>query len=169
MFPKFIPSEFRAPTPSISSMDSAHSSDRLLCPVRAFRIYLERSQEWLDGVPLLLRLHSSLWSFPDSGVQVPTCVLSSWFRNLVVDSQRLNGLPVPKDIGPHQVRKLAASYARKAGQAEPLVQRVMGFSSRVILRKNYVADVPPIHFPCVLPGGTFLPRRIHDMSSSDSD
>ena len=155
--PKVLTPRFRGPPPSISSLDSVLPDDLLLCPVRAYRIYVERSAEWLDDVPLLFRKHSSLWSRPDSGEPVSIGIVSSWLRSLVKDSVLQSGLPVPSSIGPHQVRKLAASYAKQAGQEECLVRKVMGFSSVSILRKNYVAEVPPLLVSCVLPGGPFLP------------
>ena len=58
-------------------------------------------------------------------------------------------------ITPHQMRKFAASYSHQVGHDEEKVQVVMGFSSLKVLRKNYQADVPPLEYPCVLPGGSF--------------
>ena len=65
------------------------------------------------------------------------------------------------------MRKFAASYSSMVGQDEEEVVRVMGFSSNRILRKNYVAQVPPLLVPCVLPGGPFLARKDHTLSDSD--
>ena len=63
--------------------------------------------------------------------------------------------------------KLAASYSSLLGQDEDMVVRVMGFSSKFVFRKNYVAKVPPLAVPCMLPGGPFLARRSHTISDSD--
>ena len=65
------------------------------------------------------------------------------------------------------MRKLAASYAIQVGQEEHQVKVKLGFSDVRILRKNYVAQVPPLKEACVLPGGTFIPNRDHEFSDSD--
>ena len=68
----------------------------------------------------------------------------------------LAGPEVP--IGIHQMRKLAATYAIKAGQDEKLVKVKLGFSDVRNLRKNYVAEAPQLREACVLPGGSFMPK-----------
>ena len=49
--PGFVPKRhspnFQPPCPSISPMTS-RESDEWLCPIRAYTIYLNRSQEWLN-------------------------------------------------------------------------------------------------------------------------
>ena len=91
------------------------------------------------------------------------------FRDLVIDSRYFHDLPVDGvSVTPHQMRKFAASYSHKVGQDEETVRVAMGFSSVSILRKNYVADVPPLRHPCVLPGGSYSPV-CHSISSSDSE
>ena len=65
------------------------------------------------------------------------------------------------------MRKFAASYAKKVDQDEEAVRVEMGISSVTILRKNYQLNVPPLQYPCVLPGGSYSPV-VHDLSSSDS-
>ena len=63
--------------------------------------------------------------------------------------------------------KLAASYAIQVGQEEQQVKIKLGFSDVRILRKNYVAQAPPLKEACVLPGGIFIPNRGHEFSDSD--
>ena len=72
-------------------------------------------------------------------------------------------------IGVHHMRKLAATYAIQVGQPEDRVRVKLGFSSVRIMRKNYVAEAPPLRVACVLPGGAFIPDRSHELSDSDSD
>ena len=164
--PGYLP-KVLAPAPSISPMSSPRSSDRLLCPVRAYDVLLERSQHWLGGDPRPLRHESPLWIDHLTGASLDIPALSRMFCSLVKDFRRDSGLSVSIRIGPHQMRKLAASYARQVGHEEGLVQRLMGFSSPTILRKNYLANVPPLVRPCVLPGGSFIPSHPHDISSDD--
>ncbi|CAL4063514.1 unnamed protein product, partial [Meganyctiphanes norvegica] len=157
---------FRPSCPSLGTMKSTRSMDLLLCPVRAYNIYLDRTTHWLDEVPLAHR-HRFLWTLQDPTRSPSIRVLSECFKSLVKDARHLNGIFSQVQIGPHQMRKLSASYADQVGQEETRVMRIMGFSSLSILRKNYVAWVPPLQVPCVLPGGTFLPQTDHQMSDSD--
>ena len=121
----------------------------------------------MDDVPLSRRPCPMMWIHPRSLLPLSKGTLSRWFIDLVLESRRLNGLVDPVAVGPHQMRKFAASYSSMVGQDEETVVRVMGFSSNRILRKNYVAPVPPLRVPCVLPGGPFLARRDHDLSDSE--
>ena len=72
-------------------------------------------------------------------------------------------------VGPHQMCMLAASYSLKFRQDVNLVLKVMGFSSDVIFRKNYVAEVPDLLFSCVLPGGPIFPSGDDHASHSSDD
>ncbi|CAL4093494.1 unnamed protein product [Meganyctiphanes norvegica] len=118
--------------------------------------------------PPLTQRHPFLWSSPSCSRPLSTRFLSNLFISVVKDSRRFHDLSADISVGPHGMRKFAASYSAQVGLNEERVKRVMGFSSTRILRKNYVAWVPPLRVPCVLPGGTFLPR-FHEMSGSDSD
>ena len=71
-------------------------------------------------------------------------------------------------MGPHQMRKFAASYSLHLGHDTEVVRKKMGFSSLSILKKNYLGpSVPPLLMPCVLPGGSHIPPRVDDLSESD--
>ena len=84
--------------------------------------------------------------------------LTRVFKTLVENSRKFFKRRGKVDIGPHQARKFAASYASQVGQDEEFVRKVMGFSDVSIFRKNYVAPVPFLKMHCVLPGGTFIPE-----------
>ena len=151
----------------VSALVSSRETGKFLCPVRAYKIYLECSQNWLNRFPA--DQHPKvLWSVPMSTRQASAEYLSDLFRALVGDSRRFLGEPEVM-IGMHQVRKLAASHALQEGQDEQVIKVKMGFSEVRILRKNYIAPVPRLKVACVLPGGTFIPDRTHELSDSDSD
>ena len=153
--PKHFTPSFRPCPPSISPIGSSSSRDVLLCPVRAYQIYKDRSEPWLEDVPLLLRHRSPLWSLPGQTVPSPVRTLTAWFISLVKDYRRRDGLSTDISVGPHQMRKFAASYSLHLGQNPEGVRKTMGFSSLTILRKNYLAHtVTPLLMPCVLPGGS---------------
>ena len=160
--PDFVPSP-----PSISCFAFTQPIGRLLCPVRAYHIYWQRSHEWLDDVPLSQRHRPFLWSHPDHALHHIIGSLTKWFISLIKDCRQRDGLSLDIRIGPHQTRKFAGSYSAQAGHDMQRVRKVMGFSSLTILKKNYIANVPPLIMPCVLPGGSFAPLRERDFSSSD--
>ena len=164
--PKHHTPDFQPSSPSISRLISSRDSDKFLCPVRAYKAYLKRSQFWLDRNPGTL-LPEVLWLFPLSAHKASADYLSDLFGILVADS-RLRGEP-REEVGIHQIRKLAASHAMCEGQDEEVVKSKMGFSEVRIFRKNYVAPVSKLKVACVLPGGTCIPNRTHKLSDSDSD
>ena len=164
--PKHHTPDFQPSCPSISRLISRRVSDKFLCPVRAYKAYLERTQFWLDRNPGTL-LPEVLWLFPWSTHKASADYLSELFGILVGES-RLRGEP-REEVGIHQIRKLAASHAMCEGQDEEVVKSKMGFSEVRIFRKNYVAPVSKLKVACVLPGGTCIPNRTHELSDSDSD
>ena len=166
--PKHDDQSFRPPSPSIFPLASDLSSNLSLCPIRAYRFYHSLSQSWLDSRPAHIR-REFFWAHPGSPHPLSIRQLSKLFVDVVKDALLDAGLPVTFSIGPHQMRKLSASHSRNVGHDENLIQRVMGFSSLSILRKNYIAAVPPLRIACVLPGGPFFPKVDNVLSESDSD
>ena len=166
--PKIRTPAFVASSPSIRRITSGIPRDRLLCPVRAYDILVRRTLDLVDDVPLSRR-RLGLWIHPRTLLPLSKGTLSRWFTDLVVGSRHRHGDFDPVSIGPHQLRKLGASYSSFLGMDEDDVIKVMGFSSKSIFRKNYVAWVPPLTVPCMLPGGPFLNRRDHDVSASEED
>ena len=162
--PKRFTAGFQPPCPSIAFLADDGSSDLTLCPVRAYKLLLARSSSWQQ--PRGTR-HGFLWSHPSKGSPLSIPQLTGLFIGVVKDSLVSSGLSSPPSIGPHQMRKLAASLSHSVGQDEDTVRINMGFSSVTILRKNYVAKVPPLRVACVLPGGPFIPDS--DLCMSDSD
>ena len=159
--PKRFTPEFQSPAPSINPLVSTHNDHEKLCPVRAYDTYLNRSARWLRKFPK--REHPKvLWSSPSSGKALDKEYLSKIFKTLVEDSRKHFKKKGKVAIGPHDVRKFAASYASQVGQDEELVRKVMGFSSVKIMRKNYIASVPHLKMHCVLPGGSFIPESRED-------
>ena len=139
-------------------------------------MYINRSQEWLERLPPDRR-PLDLWLVPGTASPASPNFISMLFKKLVSDSRRAFGgvetlvrgsrerEKVP--IGIHQMRKLAATYASLAGHEEQQIRIKLGFSDVRILRKNYIAQAPPLREACVLPGGTFIPSRVHEFSDSD--
>ena len=135
--------DFRAEFPSISSMDTESSQDQLLCPVRAWKIFKDKRPA---DCP------------PDSFWGIDTRALSARFISLVTDARKSVGLSGKISTGPHQMRKLAASYGMKflcsSVDDQLLLAKRMGWASLSVLKKAYLDNVPELGISCVVPLGT---------------
>ena len=164
--PKHDTPSFRPSCPSISRLDSISGTQLSLCPIRAYNIFLQRSESWrqnsADG-----QGQDPFWVKPNFSSPSTILDLSSSFISLIKAYRLHNHLPIDIPIGPHQMRKFSAAYSVQLGQSKATIIKVMGFSSDTILKKNYVAKVPPLTVPCSLPGGSHFPRPDHLLSDSD--
>ena len=166
ILPKHHTPDFWPACSSIGTLISSIETDRVLCPVRAYTIYMECSQTWLNKSPT--DQHPKvLWSVPLSMRQASANCLADLFRALLGDSRKYLG-ETGVDLGIHQLRNLAASHALNEGQDEQLIKVKMGFWEVRILRKNYIAPVPNLKVACILPGGSCILDRTHELSDSDS-
>ena len=141
---KFIPKP-----PIVEALDLRPGIDSILCPVRALNIYFEAldpSKRFVNTV--------RFWDFSCSQ-------LSGIFRKCVSDALSFAHLPTDVKIGPHQVRKLAASYSKPLVDANPSLKKKlyerMGSNGLGVLEKVYIQEVPQLDTVCVLPVGTFFP------------
>ena len=145
--PKHFDQAFKPKNPVIDRLDSNGTEDGRLCPVRAFNIYIQH----LGGNPRQ-SVKVPLWNLDTKG-------LTKLFCSVVLQSRVRKNIHGHVSIGPHQVRKLAASYsAVLMGQSKDLERTLMdrmGCASMFILKKNYICHVPPLNVSCVLPVGTF--------------
>ena len=140
---------FQPKDPVIERLDSEEPNELHLCPIRAFNIYMGH----VGGNPRH-SIKDPLWN-------LETKDLTKLFRKVVLQSRLWKNIHIKVPIGPHQVRKLAASYSAVVmGSSRDLERTLMdrmGCSSMTILRKNYIAQVPILNFKIVLPVGTFYP------------
>ena len=160
--PKNESPNFHPESPSIAHLDKNNS--HLLCPVRAYKRYLRVSDSFLRKGK---KTQDNLWIPVKGSKELDERRLTYLFKSVVFEALQAENITNVVSVGPHQVRKLAASYAFKFDQDLNSVLRVMGFSSPFIFKKNYVASVPELYFPCVLPGGTFYPGS--EEAESDSE
>ena len=145
--PKHYDQAFKPKDPIIDRLDSNDPEDCRLCPVRAFNIYLGQ----LGGNPRQ-SIRVPLWN-------LDTKDLTKLFCKVVLHSRLRKNIHAHGTVGPHQVRKLAASYsAVLMGPSKDLERTLMdrmGCSSMMVLKKNCINVVPSLNVTCVLPVGTF--------------
>ena len=143
---KYASRKFSPEHPSIRPLDSSVDSELLLCPVRAWWIFLGRRPSVTNS-----KDDRCFWSISQGS-------LPHLFVKLIRKALQFAGRPAKISVGPHQMRKLAASYSRNflGGSAEKdsVLMKRMGCSSLSILQKVYFNDVPLVDFPCVVPLGT---------------
>ena len=153
--PKFRTPNWSPSVPSIGYL--RHPSGGVLCPVRAYSLYLERISPWIARLPRSSR-HPYLWISNTSASRIPKAQLSRLLISLVKDARRFHAKTGNVPIGPHQFRKFGASLSVLLNHEREKVLDVMGFSpSSKIFNKNYVGQVSPLRTQCVLPGGSSSP------------
>ena len=141
--------------PSIFPLVVGSQGNNLLCPVRAYNIYIKRTSG--EGFSDLF-----LWYHGKNKGKVNVQSISAIFSNLVRQAKRSAGIMNNDPIGPHQCRKLAASYGALLCNSERDENRLrerMGFSALSVLRKVYIRDVPPLTHAFVTPGGIYTPGK----------
>ena len=130
-------------------MASDSDRDLLLCPVRAFNTYLGM----VRGGPRYSN-NAPFWSQDGKG-------LTNLFKSTVFQARHRAGFSEVVPIGPHHMRKLAASYSSKmvgsSTEGEKKLMERMGCASMNVLKRTYINDVPDLGFKVVLPAGTFVP------------
>ena len=139
-------------SPSIRQLDPRVPSHPL-CPVRAYRCLLERT----SGSNFSSRF---LWDHGRHKERVNVQRLSRFFINVIVCSQEFAQIPRAASIGPHQGRKLAASYGFMCCNSlrdEQILMQALGCSSLQVMRRVYINPVPPLRHACVVPGGVYIP------------
>ena len=147
--PKHFNKDFQPLLPSFEGLDSDSVEDLKLCPIRAFRIYLGKFHSNPRG-----SINRPLWPQSAKGLTnmfVSTALQAKHF------SRDLSVVP----IGPHHMRKFAASYSAKmvqySGEGERKVMERMGCKTMSVLKRHYINNIPNISFKSVIPAGTFVP------------
>ena len=138
--------------PSISTLVIGPHGNDLLCPVRAYTIYHRRTA----GAGFSKNF---LWDHGTHKEKVNVQGLACKFAKLVRYAKTNAGIHNADPVGPHQCRKLAASYGSLLCHRlkdEVRLRVRMGFSSLSDLRRGYIQNVsPPLSHAVVFPGGTY--------------
>ena len=147
--PKHFNKDFQPLLPSFEGLDSELCEDLLLCPIRALRIYLGKIQSTPRG-----SITRPLWNHSSK-------VLTNMFISTTLQAKHFSGELEEVAIGPHHMRKFAASYSAmmiKVSMAtEKKVMERMGCKTMNVLKRHYINNIPNINFKTVIPAGTFVP------------
>ena len=138
-----------AQPPSIFPIDAP---DKRLCPVRAFRRYLEFPEPNNRN-----RNSERLWLLIKS--QVSCLVRNNIKASFAYAPQGyVGGSRSPPKVTVHDLRKFACSYSRKylPGTKSSLAKRV-GSRAFTVLDRTYIRDVPRVEATFQVPLGTIMP------------
>ena len=131
-------------------IEEIEGEDKRLCPVRAYDEYMDRTRG---------KFGKFLWDHsPSSKPNTPK--ITNLVISAIASAIRHAGIRAAPKKGPHQFRKLGASYGRllcKHPKDEDFLKNILGFSSLNVMRKVYIKRVPRLAHACVVPGGTYIP------------
>ena len=135
---------FRAQYPSLRKIEGP---DKSLCPVRAYKILLEKRESVTYHVN-----NDCLWPRNQA-------TLSTFLVGLVADSVRHARKIPDMRIGPHQFRKLAASLCFNffSNTQIKLLPLRMGSATLSVLKRAYIRSLERSGIACVAPLGTVSP------------
>lgn len=136
--------------PIVEKMVIREGGNDILCPFRALNIYINsvrNAQRCTNTV--------RFWNYKSSQ-------LTGFFKKCIVRALQFAHVPRNGDIGPHQVRKLAASYSQIMINKDPALKEKlhvrMGSKGLNVLKSVYIQNVPQLDTRCVIPVGTFHPE-----------
>ena len=83
------------------------------------------------------------------------------FISTTLQAKHFSGELEEVAIGPHHMRKFAASYSARminvSAATEKKVMERMGCKTMNVLKRHYINNIPNIKFKTVIPAGTFVP------------
>ncbi len=110
--PKVLSTSFRSPVVTLHSFHPppfASSEDErlhMLCPVRALKIYMDRSNIWRKSPQLLVCFGAGRRGLATSKQRI-----SQWVRDAILLAYEVRGLPSPLSVRAHSTRNVASSQA----------------------------------------------------------
>lgn len=151
---KWESADFHPEQPSVSRLVPLPGEDVLLCPVRAWSVFV--------------RKRMTIRNYVDNDRFWPCSMyaLTYFCKRVVKDSVKFAGKSLVGPVGPHQFRKLAGSLSRKFfTDSERVLYNKMGSKSMSVLTRSYIRDVSRVRHSCVVPLGTLYPnaRLVRDL------
>ncbi len=139
--PKSLSTPFKTQTVSLSALSSESTASReadaqtSVCPVRALRIYIDRSASFQQSDQLFVCYGST------KGRAVSKQRLSYWIVDAITEAYASQGLECPLHIRGHSTRAIASSWAWSRGMSIPDICLAAGWSSQNTFARFYKLDV----------------------------
>ncbi len=122
---------------AFSPSSSSEGDDlHLLCPVRALKMYVDRSSQWRKSLQLLVCFGAGR-----KGLAASKHTISHWVRDAISLAYEVRGLPSPLDIRAHSIRGVASSPALFRGVPLEDICMAAGWSSPHTFVRFYNLDV----------------------------
>jgi hypothetical protein len=121
-----------------STLSEELKDDRLLCPVRALRYYLERTKDIRGDRELLFISH---WQGHKSDIK--RCTISSWLVQTIRLALQSCSEEAAKicNVKAHDIRALAASWAFKSGVSLDDVMKACSWRAHNTFISHYLKDI----------------------------
>ncbi len=140
--PKSLSTPFRTQTVSLSALSSESSPSRSadtqtsVCPVRALRIYIDRSASFRQSDQLFVCCGGCT-----KGRAVSKQRLSHWIVDAIMAAYTSQGLECPLHIRAHSTRAIASSWAWSRGMSSQDICLAAGWSLQNTFARFYKLDV----------------------------
>ncbi len=138
--PKVLPTTFHSQVVVLQAFSPSPSSEgddlRLLCPIRAPKMYVDCSSQWRQSLQLLVCFGAGR-----NGLSASKHTISHWVSDAISLAYEVRSLASPLDIRTHSTRGLASSTALFRGVPLEDICMAAGWSSPHTFVKFYNLDV----------------------------
>ncbi len=139
--PKVLSTPFRAQVITLSVLPPSEEDRELslLCPVRALRIYFERSAPFRHTEQLFVSFDNCAKGHP-----VTKQRLSKWILDAVMLAYSSLGLQCPIGVRAHSTRGIASSWAWSSGVSITEICAATGWATPSTFARFYNLDIPSL-------------------------
>ncbi len=139
--PKVLSTPFRAQVITLSALPPSEEDRELslLCPVRALRIYFERSAPFRHTEQLFVSFGNR-----SKGHPVTKQRLSKWIVDAVMLAYSSLGLQCPIGVRAHSTRGIASSWAWSSGVSITEICTAAGWATPSTFARFYNLDIPAL-------------------------
>ncbi|KAI2654623.1 Transposon Ty3-G Gag-Pol polyprotein [Labeo rohita] len=139
--PKVPSTPFRAQVVTLSALPSLEGDQELslLCPVRALRMYVERSAPFRKSDQLFV-----CFGGRNKGQPVTKQRLSRWIVDAISLAYSSLGLECPVGVRAHSTRGVASSWAWSSGVSMAEICAAAGWASPSTFTRFYSLDIPAL-------------------------
>jgi hypothetical protein len=124
--PKVLSTPFREQIISLSALPGADGENdvNLLCPVRALRIYVQRSATFRQSEQLFVSFGGRT-----KGLATSKPSISRWIVDAIALAYKSKGLQCPLGVRAHSTRSMASSWAWTSGVSLQDICKTAGWDS----------------------------------------
>ncbi len=139
--PKVPTTPFRDQVVNLQALPSEEADPALalLCPVRALRIYVDRTRRFRSSEQLLV-----CYGGQQKGKAVSKQRLTHWIVDAIALAYQSQGEPCPMGVRAHSTRSVASSYALAHGASLADICRAAGWATPNTFARFYSLCVEPV-------------------------